>query len=677
MTDSAADKQSDADLRRKAWLVPLLLFMFFFAYCLFAERALLFGPFMLPTGDNAADDLLIQQAHRLQLLSGNYSRFGFYHPGPFFLYLAAFGEDLFFRWTRLFTSYYGAQTFALSLLHAAALALSCRLWLLVTERAGFALLASVIIAASTVAPVSPGNPFIYAWTPYATTASSLFAATGLAGIILRNSSWLPLLALGCAQMVHGHASFLGIAPLICVLACLASAFLGQWPFNPRRLGAYTCWIRQHRFDFGLSMAVLLIFSVPIVLHTICDWPGEFGRYMRFAGVLPPQKFTSALRTESLFIPVRGLWLVLLLIPAAGADSAASPGLRQQARRLRYASLTLFVSGALPGLWYAWREVDNLANHYLLLWLAPFASTAAIAAIFYALIAGRWKPVLGYSVCLLSVVLSVWTLSEVNPLVPIERSENLSIQLAVSRLLSEPDATNNAKTELFLDLSPAGWMAAWPETVAVLAALKRSRRNSLCISPETWHLLFGVQQRCDLARDHIDRRRIITSWDKIKTRPAIQLGEAGITTSTGPVIGERLSIAHSILVGVALEPGWSGAAPAGIWTDGKAARIGFCTINLPDQFQLILDGTLLTSKSSVWSIQVLDAGVQVGLAQGTTGPVSVRVNVQKKPLRSRMSLTLVIKPAPLRSGMNAARARSRADFMLSGISFLKKRTTPQP
>lgn len=148
------DAQRSATLGRQAWLVPLLLFLAYAGYLLFAERALLFGHFMLPIGDNAADDLLVFDAKRLRLLHGNYSRFGFYHPGPWFLFVAAAGERVFYDWTGSFRSYLGAQTFALSLTHGVAFAFCCRLWLLVTRRVDLALLATLLVAATIAAPLS-------------------------------------------------------------------------------------------------------------------------------------------------------------------------------------------------------------------------------------------------------------------------------------------------------------------------------------------------------------------------------------------------------------------------------------------------------------------------------------------------------------------------------------------
>ena len=58
-----------------------------------------FWVFSLPIredGDYAANSILVNQAVHFHLLVGNYSREGFNHPGPAFLYIQSFGQDVFY-----------------------------------------------------------------------------------------------------------------------------------------------------------------------------------------------------------------------------------------------------------------------------------------------------------------------------------------------------------------------------------------------------------------------------------------------------------------------------------------------------------------------------------------------------------------------------------------------------
>jgi hypothetical protein len=69
----------------------LLSTTLFLSSLLFHNR-FVFTTDVVPSGDAAADDLLIDRAAHGDLFVGHYSRFRFNHPGPFFLYVRYFGE---------------------------------------------------------------------------------------------------------------------------------------------------------------------------------------------------------------------------------------------------------------------------------------------------------------------------------------------------------------------------------------------------------------------------------------------------------------------------------------------------------------------------------------------------------------------------------------------------------
>ncbi|WP_428391223.1 hypothetical protein [Lichenicoccus sp.] len=642
-----------------AWLVPVLLFAGLVGYLLFAERALLFGPLVLPMGDAAADDLLVQQAQHLRLLHGNYSRFGFYHPGPWFLYVAALGEDLFYRWTGLFNSYLGAQTFALSLTQAIAFAVACRLWGLVSGRPLFGALAVAIIAACIVSPLAPANPFVQLWTPYSTIASSLLAATGLAGCILRGSSWLPLLVLGSAQMVNGHASFLGIVPMILGLAAL---LLGIVHRPALRLSTLSAWIAGNRLPVCLSVAIAAFYAAPILLQTILHWPGELAQYWHFIGALPPQRLAGAWHTVLGFIPAAGVWLLLLLLPATSQA-------RRQAAGLRTAALVVFFPAALPALWYAWREIDDLANLYLLIWLAPFVGTACVAAMLHAVSASRLGLSPKLALYVVVTTLAVKAISNTAPWSPVDTRANVSFRRGLADLLRLPPAPGGGRTELFLDVSAAEWPLVWPETVAVLAGFRRAGRDDLCVSPMTWNLLFGIRERCDPAHDHIAKRLVVTGWDRTGARPAVRLDRAGIMRQAGLRLGVAYSVEDALVAGLTLEQGWSAITPDGVWTEGAQALLAFPSTGLPAAVHLVLSGTLLAPHGGPQIVQVRDAGGHLlAVMRGPSGPVSARVAIGVDAARIRLTLRVMHPVTPRSLGIGGD--TRRLGFMLSRLALVR-------
>ena len=510
--------------QNETWL-PALLFAAFAGYLLFAQSALLWHA-VLPFGDQAADDLLILDAKRFRLLHGNYSRFGFYHPGPWFLFVSAMGEYVFRDWTGLFRSSLGAQSYALGLTQSAAVASCCRLWLLTTRRASYALLCTAVVLASMLAPLAPVNPLIRAWIPYATAAASLYAATGLAGVILRGASWLPLLVFGAAQTMHGHASLLGLVPTMLAVAVLVLACADRQPVSAARLAG---WLSQNRLVVLCSLGIAAIFAAPIMADVILHWPGQFVLYWRFLGSLPPLPAWTALRYEVGFVPAAGAWLTLLLLPSKQAERPREVG------RLRLAGLVLFVASAIPGFLYSWHGVDDPAHRYLLLWLTPFMGMSLAACLVYALNALPWPaarvvPGLAVGVAALTVI------SSVNPALTSGETASPALQRAVQLWLSRPPPSDDGRIELTLDRSATAWGPAWSETVTVLAALKRAGRRDLCVAAITWHLLFGEENRCDFLHDLIIARDRVTLWANINT-PAIRLDASGLAAmpdvTTGP------------------------------------------------------------------------------------------------------------------------------------------------
>src|ERR1035437_3217278 len=64
---------------------------------IFIGHSYYFGTPIFETDDLAANSLQINRAIHLLEIYGNYSRFGFHHPGPAFIYVYAAGEALFYN----------------------------------------------------------------------------------------------------------------------------------------------------------------------------------------------------------------------------------------------------------------------------------------------------------------------------------------------------------------------------------------------------------------------------------------------------------------------------------------------------------------------------------------------------------------------------------------------------
>ena len=142
--------------------------------------------------DYAANSILVTQAVHFQLLVGNYSREGFNHPGPAFLYIQSFGQDLFYSLLHIVPYQYNGQLLAVFVLSGAMIALTmmvlCRRygsWLIALAGLG----AVLLLTGTSVEWAS-------AWMPYVYVAPFLFAVVAGASVATGALEDLPFFVFG-------------------------------------------------------------------------------------------------------------------------------------------------------------------------------------------------------------------------------------------------------------------------------------------------------------------------------------------------------------------------------------------------------------------------------------------------------------------------------------------------
>src|SRR5947209_7482485 len=84
----------------------------------------LFTTRLYEDADMGANSILVEQARHLSLLTGNYSRDHFHHPGPAYLYVKAAGESLFWAWLHVVPSAWNGQLLAVYALNTMFVALA-------------------------------------------------------------------------------------------------------------------------------------------------------------------------------------------------------------------------------------------------------------------------------------------------------------------------------------------------------------------------------------------------------------------------------------------------------------------------------------------------------------------------------------------------------------------------
>ncbi|MGA8873982.1 MAG: hypothetical protein WB555_00545, partial [Candidatus Korobacteraceae bacterium] len=216
--------------------------------------------------DFAANALQIEKAKHFHELLGNYSRWGFHHPGPAFFYIFAFGEKLFLDVLHLVPAEMNSQILAIILLNTAflfgtiaILAKYCRSRLFVPAALSLSLL-FIYIVNRTIA----GSAILSIWMPHVLMFPFLFFVTVCAAVAIGEVSKLPLLAFAGLLLLHGHTA----QPLfVGTLSVLSVAML--W-FRKGRASGLKQFIGDNRWPVITSLILCVVFATPVVLEAFVD-----------------------------------------------------------------------------------------------------------------------------------------------------------------------------------------------------------------------------------------------------------------------------------------------------------------------------------------------------------------------------------------------------------------------
>lgn len=463
------------------------------ATVLVVRNAYVFTTKIYEDSDFAADSIAVLQAKHFQLLTGNYSRLGFYHPGPALLYVMAWGEWLFRDVAHLVPTPWNGQLLGILLLNAALLATA----LSVFARDGGTVVAMAclctVVAFIVLHPLSVNSN----WMPYAYFAPTLLLLVSGAAVAAGRTRTVPLLSLAAGLCIHGDAAFLLFAPVI-VLAALTGLFAPHW----RHPGVVFRASPRHWFA-GLAIALLM--ALPIVLNTIINWPGELPLYLAYAR----QASQSLHHTVGVGIgyllrfwwpggPVRGEHppeqriaaaggILLTLLALGLARACPHPG---QRRFLRW-TLVMAVVMSVLFAYYAWRDIDEIFSAYegYFYWSVPLLVLLAAAAGAAARIppsAGRVViPALTAMTAAAAIAASVVPLPPDDPWGPGQYFGDPGMPHDVAVL-----AEASRGRPIVIDFD----RPAWYDAVGVIAYADRNGLRA-CITQKYWEVLFRAQSMC--------------------------------------------------------------------------------------------------------------------------------------------------------------------------------------
>ncbi|MGH3212379.1 MAG: hypothetical protein ACRDNO_31905, partial [Trebonia sp.] len=340
-----------------AWAGPFLVVL----GILLGRNAWMFSVPVHEDADMGAYSIQVEQARRFALLVGNYSREKFNHPGPAFLYVQAWGEDLFYGLLRVVPAAWNGEVVGLYLLSSFFAACVVVIgWRWGGIRAGLVTLGAVGLYGALHPSVFSSDWMPYEYAPV--FLAFLVSVASVAGGRTRDS-WLA--ALSGWFLIHGHACFLLFVPLLWLAAGaarLAPHLRRQtWPRPERRV-----W---------LPVAVIsALFALPIAGELVLHWPGNFGRYFAYSdsGRSGGHSVTQVADYALWFWwPRAGAWAAAAVLTLAAAGAAW----RMPAGRLRRFCLALLAVNAVSTvafLGYTATGIDEVNQYYIgyFYWSAP-------------------------------------------------------------------------------------------------------------------------------------------------------------------------------------------------------------------------------------------------------------------------------------------------------------------
>ena len=486
------------------------------------RNAFLFTSRVYEMADMAANSILIEQARRFQLLVGNYSRLGFHHPGPAYMYMQAAGESFFYDLLHVVPTPWNGQVLAVYALNAflGAMAVAvCYGW---RRTPGTAVATLAVVAG--FAALHPAA-FSSDWMPYEYVVPYLTFTIAAASVAAGHSRDAWIMTFTGWLLIHGQATFLVFVPAITAVVVVIVAVRAPRPW---RVSMGT-WVP--------AAAISAVFALPILLELTLHWPGYFADYLKYSSsnAAGGHNWHAGLHYVLWYWwPHHHAWAVLLIVYVV-AGLAAWRLTRDETRWFLVAVLAVDVVSTIVMFWYSINSIDYLSDTYVgyFYWSVPASAVLVLAL---ALVWAVRDPLLRTSLAASTAVFAValFALAPLtktsttysDPSVPVSGYDTDPQLPAALTLLTE----HSARRPIVIHVGPDG---TWTSMTGLLILAER-RDVPICLAGSYWEFIVTSEFICSTSEvDHGANYNLMPSrWPR---KNAVAVVSSGwLTPRTGPL-----------------------------------------------------------------------------------------------------------------------------------------------
>lgn len=570
-----------SDTRRLSRHLPTFLLFVVLAIALAATGWEAISTVSYEAGDFAANSILIQDAKHLQLLYGNYSRVGFNHPGPAFLYVLAAGELLFHDVLHVVPSAFSGQLLAVCIHNAAWVALA---FALLRRTLGTGTPAMLVLAvAMFVASFSDFQMFTGIWPPHMYFFPYFIVLITLARLVYGHTDMLRALAVSSGFLINGHVAFTPMLGIMLIVVLAANWRLTRTEPALRMLSKpFLC---AHRRPILVACGILVLFLLPVIIVSIRDDPGSIAQYLQVGRGYKGNTAIEALTYVSVYWGkgIAMAWgMLLLLLMVKGISTPQAAACNDQARTLRSFGIAL-LGATLALLYYAKSGVDMLDQVYIgLFYYAVPALTAGLGVLLVAGV-GRghaaptaprsWHVPLWLVVPAGTLALGTMLVRGHTPATYTSQYHRSGVAQLYEQLRAVP---GKGRLVLDLELNEKSGGDVWSDTLALQAYAVRQGGHAVMCLGKNWHISNSREGRCrpeEVAES--SRHFVVRGLDALgESEPDIVgMNLAFYKAGSLPTRSRSLTIQQdkNLLSGM-LDGGWADIEGDFVWSLGKTAHI---------------------------------------------------------------------------------------------------------